>query len=95
VSGNTVSGWDYGVYVASSYDSALVASNHISKNGIFGIYVNSSTNGNVLSRNRVLSDNGGSVDCTDLSTGVLTDGTANTWLKNVGTDGNSTPSGIC
>jgi parallel beta-helix repeat protein len=90
-----VSGWDYGVYVASSYDSADVATNVISKNGIYGIYVDSGTDGNVLTRNRVSADSGGSVDCTDLSTGSLTDGTANTWLKNVGADSNSTPSGIC
>ncbi len=95
VSGNTVSGWNYGVYVGSTYDSALISSNHITKNGTYGIYVSSGTDGNVLSRNRVTADNGGSVDCTDLSTGYLTDGTANTWLKNVGADGNSAPSGIC
>ena len=42
VSGNTVSGWNYGVYVGSTYDSALIASNHITKNGTYGIYVSSS-----------------------------------------------------
>ncbi len=95
VTNNKVSGWDNGVKVASSYTTALVSGNQLTSNAAFGIYVGSGTNSNVVSQNRISSDNGSSIDCTDLSTGHLTAGTGNTWLKNVGNDHNSTPVGIC
>lgn len=95
VTGNTVSGWDDGVSVASGYTTALVSANRISHNGASGIAVNAHTSGNVMSQNRVSSDSGASVDCSDLSTGFLTAGTGNTWLRNVGSDHDSSPSGIC
>jgi hypothetical protein len=92
---NTVKGWNYGVHVASGYNSAFVSSSKISGNGIDGIDVTSGTSGNVLSRNRVSGDAAPAADCADGSTGNLTAGTANTWTKDVGSDGNSTPAGIC
>ncbi len=95
VTNNKVSGWDNGVKVASTYTTALISNNHLTSNAAFGIYVSSGTSGNVVSQNRVSSDNGGAVDCTDLSTGYLSAGTANTWLKDVGSDHNSAPAGIC
>jgi hypothetical protein len=95
VAGNTVSGWDDGVSVASGYTTALVSGNRISHDGAFGIAVDAHTSGNVMSQNRVSSDSGTSVDCSDLSTGFLTAGTGNTWLRNVGSDHDPAPPGIC
>jgi parallel beta-helix repeat protein len=95
VTANTVSGWDDGVSAAAGYTTALISSNRISHNGAFGISIDADTGGNVLSQNRVSSDSGVAVDCSDLSTGSLTAGTANTWLRNVGADHDSTPRGIC
>jgi hypothetical protein len=95
VTGNTVSGWGDGVSVASGYTTALVSGNRISHSGASGIAVDAHTSGNVMSQNRVASDSGATVDCSDLSTGFLTAGTGNTWLRNVGSDHDSSPSGIC
>jgi parallel beta-helix repeat protein len=95
VTNNTVSGWDNGIKVASTYTSALISNNRLSSNAAFGIYVSSGTSSNVVSQNKISADNGAAVDCTDLSTGHLTAGTGNTWLKDIGNDHDSTPAGIC
>lgn len=95
VTNNTISGWHNGVHVTSGYTTALVSGNKISQNGAAGINFDSGTSGNVVSQNKIHADGGAAVDCNDSSTGTLTDGTANTWLKNVGNDHNSTPSAIC
>jgi hypothetical protein len=92
---NTIKGWNYGVHVASGYDSAFVSGSKISGNGVDGIDVTAGTSGNVLSRNKVSGDATPAMDCADGSTGNLTAGTANTWTKDVGGDGNSSPAGIC
>jgi hypothetical protein len=95
VTGNKVKGWNEGVYVAPDYTTALVSTNKIRDNGAFGIEVDTDTSGNVISQNKISKDSGAAVDCSDVSTGYLTDGTGNTWLKNVGRDHNSSPAGIC
>ncbi len=95
VTGNTVSGWDDGVSAAAGYTTVLVSGNRISGNGAVGISFDTDTGGNVISQNRISADSGPSVDCSDLSTGSLTSGTRNTWLRNVGSDHDSTPTGIC
>lgn len=95
VTGNKVKGWNEGAYVAPGYTTALVSTNRIKDNGAFGIEVDTGTSGNVISQNKISKESGAAADCTDLSTGYLTDGTGNTWLKNVGKDHDSAPSGIC
>jgi hypothetical protein len=95
ITGNRITGWNYGIYVGSGYDTALVSSNHLSTNGAIGIDVQSGTSSNVISQNKIAGDSGSATDCTDQSTGDLTAGTGNTWFKNAGSDHNSTPSGIC
>jgi parallel beta-helix repeat protein len=95
VNSNKIKGWNFGIKVASGYDSALVSSSTISGNGAGGIAVAAGTSGNVLSHNKVSGDAAPSQDCSDASTGTLTAGTANTWTRDVGADGNSSPAGIC
>lgn len=92
VTSNTVTGWDYGVYVTSGYTSLDVSANTISAAGEGGIYVSSGSSGNLLIRNTV---SGSTPDCQDASTGNLTSGTGNTWLNDIGKDANSSPAGIC
>jgi hypothetical protein len=85
--------------------TGLVVAGNISTNdAAFLVAINSvnaliekntiTVSGTVRSLNRVSGD-ATAVDCRDQSSGSLTAGTANTWLSNVGSDSNSTPSGIC
>jgi parallel beta-helix repeat protein len=95
VSGNKVKGWDYGMFLSSGYSSTTISGNKFSTNGADGIEVQPGADGNVLTHNSVTGDGGSAVDCADQSTGNLTDGTANSWLSNIGRYANSTPAGIC
>jgi parallel beta-helix repeat protein len=92
VTGNRVTGWNYGLYVSSGYTSLDVSSNTILHAADGGIYLSSGTSGNVIVRNTISTS---APDCQDASTGYLTGGTANTWLSNHGEDGNSSPAAIC
>jgi len=94
ITSNSISGWSNGVHVDSGYTTAFVSKNKVSGNAATGVLVDTGTSGNVMSLNRVSGD-ASSIDCSDQSTGSLTAGTANTWLGNVGSDSNSTPTGIC
>jgi hypothetical protein len=92
---NRVSGWDNGIKVASTYTNAVISNNFLTSNAAFGIYVSSGTSSNTVGQNKVTSDAGAAVDCTDLSTGSGSEGTANTWSGDKGLDRNSSPAGIC
>jgi Right handed beta helix region len=92
VTGNSVTGYSYGVKGDTGYTSIYLSSNNIQKAGSIGISFASGTSGNDITHNTIGTS---AVDCSDQSTGNLTKGTGNTWLSNKGTDHNSTPSGIC
>jgi hypothetical protein len=92
VTGNTVGGYDYGVHVNSGYTSVDASANTISHAALVGIDFESGTSGNVIVRDTVSQS---TRDCQDASTGYLTGGVANTWLRDTGYDGNSSPSAIC
>lgn len=90
---NTINNRFNGIRVSGGYVDLFVASNTVTGSSNVGILVDDTSTGNAFTRNVVAT----SVvhDCEDDSTGALTAGTGNTWRRDSGNSGNSTPAGIC
>jgi Right handed beta helix region len=101
VNGNTVKGRYWGIRIAApvagpvGYTSALVNQNMVKNSAAIGIWVQTGSSGNDLTRNVVTGTPGGLNACEDDTTGPLTAGTANTWTRDVALGSLSSPSGIC
>ncbi len=94
ISSNTITGFPDGINLYQS-SSADLLSNTIKNSGTAGINSSSSSSGNVISHNTLSGSPAPAVDCQDASTGSGTDGTANTWTSDHGSDNDSSPAGIC
>ena len=97
VTGNQVSGRYNGIRIhfgPPSNTSALINGNSVIGATNVGILVEEGSSGNAITHNSV-SRTAGRYACQDLTTGPLTAGTANTWTRDSGGTGPSSPPGIC
>ncbi|MGW0579346.1 right-handed parallel beta-helix repeat-containing protein [Streptomyces sp. NPDC002920] len=83
----------HGISVApSSLTNSVISRNIASDNAGDGIRIDAGGNGgNTIDSN--VARGSGMLDCRDSTTGTGTDGTANTWIRNIGP--NAAPPGIC
>ncbi|MDQ2960814.1 MAG: hypothetical protein M3R48_07160 [Candidatus Dormibacteraeota bacterium] len=90
ISGNTITGYDYGIRGADIVSSTLKG-NKVGHAGVDGIGFDNTTSGNTLTNNNA--SKSGTFDCHDTSTGPGTAGTANTWINDDGKK--ASPPAIC
>lgn len=99
VTGNRVMGRNWGIRVTApsgptGYTSALINGNTVTGSTAIGIWVQTGSSGNVVTRNSVTGTTG-AFACEDDTTGPLTAGTANHWSRDSGGTTPSSPQGIC
>ena len=99
VTGNRVMGRNWGIRVTApsgptGYTSALINGNTVTGSAAIGIWVQTGSSGNVVTRNSVTGTTG-AFACEDDTTGPLTAGTANHWSRDSGGTTPSSPQGIC